>query len=398
MKRLLTLTSIKDEYIKIGSRRIKVECLIIKIRNSPQGMLWVTKSGRSIVKIEFPDLKLKITRTFSIKKVNEVGCPITKNDLYDEEAVKFNNKKILLEGTLTIPKKSSPVPAVLLLGGMNGSDREEQGLFTQLAGRLGESGFVVLRFDGRGIGSSGGSSLSATSGEHYEDSMAALDYLLKRKEVDAEKIAIIGHGEGAFFASKLTPDKKNIKALILMSPVISPGGETGISFDNLNEMAKKLKWDDQYFKLAMKSRMETIEMVKKSKGDWISLLRIRCFLKKLREDLEINPIDIIRKVEAPALILHGKEDELVPAKAASTIDKALEDSGNANHKLIYYGYLGHFFGKITTDGLSRMHYSVDENVLSTISKWLDENLSKIDLTLRTGYDILPVNNEKEGGE
>ena len=165
MKRLLTLTSIKDEYIKIGSRRIKVECLQIRIRNSPQGMLWMTKSGRSIVKIEFPDLKLRITRTFSLKKVNEVSGSVAKNGLYDEEVVKFNNKKILLEGTLTVPKKGGPVPTVLLLGGMNGSDREEQGLFTQLAGRLGEEGFAVLRFDGRGIGSSGGSSLSATSNE-----------------------------------------------------------------------------------------------------------------------------------------------------------------------------------------------------------------------------------------
>ncbi len=350
MKRILTLSSIRDEYIKIGSRKIKVECLLIRIRNSPQGMLWVTKSARSIVKIEFPDLKLKLTRTFSLKKVNEVNEPVTKHGLYDEEAVKFNSKKTVLEGTLTIPKKGEPLPAVLLLGRTDGSNREDQGLFTRLAGRLGEEGFAVLRFDGRGIGSSGGTALSATSGEQYEDSIAALDYLLQRKEIDLDRVAVIGHGEGAFFASKLASDKKNIKALILMSPMISLGGETDISFDNLNEMAKKLKWDDQYLKLAMKSRMETVETVKKTKGDWVSLLKTRCFLKKLREDLEANPIDIIRKVEVPVLILHGKEDELVPAKAASTLDKALEDSGNINHKLIYYGYLGHFFGKIFWHG------------------------------------------------
>ena len=98
------------------------------------------------------------------------------------------------------------------------------------------------------------------------------------------------------------------------------------------------------------------------------------------------------------LILHGKEDELVPAKAASTLDKALGDSGNKNHKLIYYGYLGHYFGKMVNDGSSRTYYAVDEDVLSAVKKWLDEAMPKIDLTLLQNYDILPVNNLKEGGE
>lgn len=388
MKRLLTLTSIKDEYIKIGSKKIKVESLLIRIRNSPKGMLWVTKSDKSIVKIEFPDLKLRITRTLALKKANEVNKPVIKNDLYDEETVKFNNKKTVLEGTLTIPKKRELLPAALLLGRSDGSDREDQGLFTQLAGRLGSEGFVVLRFDGRGIGNSGGSALSATSGEKYEDSVAALDYLSQRKEIDINRVVVIGHGEGAFFASKLAANKKNIKALILMSPMLSQGEATDISFDNLNEMAKKLKWDDQYLKLAMKSRMETIETVKKTSGDWTSILNTKCFLKKLRKDLEANPTDIIRKVEVPVLILHGKEDELVPPKAASTLDKALEASGNTNHKLIYYGYLGHYLGKMTADGLHKMAYSIDESVFATIKKWLDETLPKIDLTLQTSYAIL----------
>ena len=380
MKRLLTLTSIRDEYINVGSRRVKVECLLIRLRNAPQGVLWVTKSTKSIVMIEFPELKLKITRTLSLKKVNEVNKLVTKSDLYDEEVVKFNSKKTVLEGTLTIPKGEGPFPAVLLLGRTNGSDRENQGLFTRLADKLGVEGFAVFRFDYRGVGYSGGSAQSTTSDQRYEDSIVALDYLLQRKEIDANRVAVIGHGEGALLASKLASDKKKVKTLILMAPMISLEGKTDISFDNLNEIAKKLKWDDRYFKLAMKSRMETIETVKKSKGDWISLLRTRCFLKKLRQDLEANPIDVIRKVEVPVLVLHGKEDRLVPAKSASTLDKALEDSGNINHKLIYYGYLGHFFGKPVTDGLNRVSYSVDQSVVSAIKKWLNEGLPKIDST------------------
>jgi dipeptidyl aminopeptidase/acylaminoacyl peptidase len=143
-------------------------------------------------------------------------------------------------------------------------------------------------------------------------------------------------------------------------------------------------WSDQYLKLAMKSRMETVDRVRKTKNSRMSLLRTRCFLKKLREELEAKPTDIIRRVEAPVLILHGKEDELIPAQAPATLDKALEESGNKNHKLIYYSYLGHFFGPLVNDGINKAHYEADKAVLDTIVKWLDDNLlssSKIDLTL-----------------
>ena len=383
MKRLLILTSIRDEYLKIGPRKIKVECLVIKIRNSPQGMLWVTKSGRALVGIEFPDKKLKINRSFSPKALNAGKFSLT-SGLYREENVKFNNKKIALSGILTVPKKEGLKPALLLIGGDKGGDGEENGLFTYIADNSGKQGFLVLRFDKRGIGSSEGDSRSVTDADEFEDASAALDYILSRKEVDPQRIAIIGHGKGALAAAKLSAERKDIRALILMAPLISPGGETDLSFDNLKEMAIKMGWSDQYLKLAIKSRMETIDRVRKTKNSRMSLLRARCFLKKLREELEAKPTDIIRKVDAPVLISYGKEDELIPAQAAATLDKALEESGNKNHKLIYYSYLGHFFGFLTYDGINRAHYEVDKAVLDTITKWLDDNLvspSKIDLTL-----------------
>lgn len=373
MKRLLTLTSIRDEYLKIGTRKIKVECLVIKIRNSPQGMLWVTKSGRSLVAIEFPDKKIRISRSF-VPKTLEVKKFYFNSELYREDNVKFNNKKIVLSATITIPKKDSPRPAVLLIGGNKGYDREEGGLFTDIADNLGKKGFMVLRFDKRGSGSSSADSRSVTNKDELEDASSALDYLLSRKEVDPGMVSVIGHGKGALLAAKLSLERKEIKGLLFMAPLISSGGETDLNFDNLKEMAVKMKWSEQYLKIAIKSRMETVERVGKTKSNWISLLRTRCFLKKLREELEEKPTDIIRKIEVPVLILYGKEDEFIPPQAAATLDKALEESGNKNHKLVYYSYLGHFFGNFINDGLNKAHYEVDGSVLDTIAQWLYENV------------------------
>jgi uncharacterized protein len=374
MKRLLTLTSIRDEYIKMGSRRIKVECLVIKIKNHPQGMLWVTKSGRNLVGVEFPQKKLKLTRTFMPKTFKPEPLSI-KDDSYREESVRFTSSKVSLAGTLTIPNRDAAQPAVLLIGGGLSSDRENNGLFTYIADTLGRIGYLVLRFDERGIGASGGDSRAVTDMDEFEDANAALDYILSRKETDPQRVAAIGHGKGAFFAAKLTTVRKDVRALILMAPLISLGGETDLNFDNLNEMSAKLNWDAQYLKLIIKSRMETMEKVKQTKNNWTSILRTRCFLKKTREEIEEKPTDIIRKVEVPVLILHGKRDELIPIKAVATLDNALEDSGNKNHKLIYYGYLGHFFGNQINDGVHKSYYGIDRGVLNAIVEWLENNLS-----------------------
>lgn len=387
MKRPLTLTSIRDEYMKMGSRKIKVERLLIRMRNLSQGVLFVTKTGKSLVSIEFPDEKLKITRSSLPPELKAKRFSL-KSDAYTEEEIKFNDKKTVLAGTLTLPKKKAVHPAILLIGGAKENDRDEQGLFTYLADTLGKSGFLVLRFDRRGIGASGGNSRATTDKEGFNDAKAALNYLLGRKDVDAGRIAIIGHGKGAYYGVKIAAEEKNVRGLILMSPLITAAGRTDLNFDNLNEMAEKRKWDDQYLKLAIKSRMETIDKVKGTKSNWASILNTRCFLRKLREELEENPADIIRGVECPVLILHGKNDEMVPSKDVAGFDKALEDSGNKNHKLIYYGYLGHFLGKIINDGIHKLYYETDQAVLETAKKWLEDN-TKIDLTLQQSYDILP---------
>lgn len=372
MKRLLTLTSIKDDYIKVGKRKIKVECLLIRMKNKPQGMLFVTKSGRSLVGMEFPDKKLKIMRAFSPKEIVSKKFNASPGAQKEEE-VRFNNKKTTIAGTITLPAREGRHPAVLLIGGSGENDREEQGLFTYLADMLGKNSFLALRFDRRGIGASDGNSSYTTDAEGVEDAGAALTYLLQRKDVDTEKISIIGHGKGAYYASKIASDRKDIKSIILMAPIISLTGQTELNFDNINEMASKRNWDQRYVNLIIKSRMETIEKVRSTKNNWIYILKKRCFAGKMREALEGDPSDIIRKVECPVLILHGKEDELVLPKDALNLDKALEDSGNKNHNLIYYGYLGHFFGKLVNDGVHTFYHETDPAVLDNIREWLNNN-------------------------
>ncbi|MDP2912606.1 MAG: alpha/beta fold hydrolase [Candidatus Omnitrophota bacterium] len=452
IKRFVTLTSIKDEYLAIdslgrplpgrGSRRIKTENLLLKIRNYPEGSIWVAKSDRSIVKLEIPKKNLRIMRTFHPQKLEAKPFILT-SEKYRTEDIVFKNKDIQLAGTISVPKKEGRSPAVLLVWGMGPHDRGYMGIFTCVANHLAKNGFSVLRFDKRGTGSSGGSSSVSTDNELAEDVGAALEYLAGRKEVDSARIAVIGHSNGAFYALKAVTLNDIARGIILMAPLIYSNSGDDERLVELNKMAYKFKWTDEYLKLSIRSMGEIREKVRDSNRDWISILRKRCFLKNARERLNEKVTDAIRQVNIPMLILQGKEDNAVLPGAAQLfddsalrwnsgpnpelspkdstelnipstslgivrpstgsgrmvseaetirgmasspdhnperswrVDKALEEGGNRSNALTYYSYAGGFFGKEVNDGVHKLHYKIDEEVLENMTNWLIKNLPEI---------------------
>lgn len=371
MKRYVTLTSVRDEYLKVDSRRIKTECLLLKIKNYPQGMVWVSKLDRSLVALEMPNRLLKIRRTFLPKApllAREYRIEAKGNVTKD---VNFKNKNIKLAGTLSTPEKEGKYPLVLLIWGPGAQDRHYQGLFTSIADYLSKSGYCVFSFDKRGVGSSEGDFSGTTDGDEIEDLNIALEFLTTQGQGDPKKAFIIGHSKGAFYASLLASKKDAVKGVILMAP----SAPAGTDIETLKAMASQLKWSEDYLKLAMKSSLETTNMVKAAKNNWASILGKRSYLKRIREELDEDPVAVIKEVKAPALILQGKEDYPFRVDYASLLDKSLEESGNLNHTLTYFGYLGHYFGKSVNDGVHKIHYEVDPAVLETIKTWLDSVVS-----------------------
>ena len=146
--------------------------------------------------------------------------------------------------------------------------------------------------------------------------------------------------------------------------------------DELKKMAPKYKWTDAYLKTALRCAQETENKVKSSNRNSAYILGKRCFLKELREESLEKPMDMASKIKIPVFILQGKEDEEVSIEFVSNLDKTLTDSGNTNHTLTYFGYLGHFFGQGVNDGVHKLRYETDKNVLENIKNWLDKVIVK----------------------
>lgn len=402
VKRFITLTSIRDEYLAIGERRIKTECLILKIRNYPPGTVWVAKSDRSIVMIDLPARHLTFTRSFAPRNPDAKApapLPPSPDTTYTSRDASFKNGATRLAGTLRIPNGEGKHAAVLFVLGDGPYDRANAGLFTELAVRLAQHGFVTLAVDPRGIGSSSGDFTAATDAERVGDIGAALDYLAAQNEVAAGRIAIIGHAQGAFYASAAAEGRDTVVALVLMAPVypsVVPATEE-LTYDTVKNTVPRPpaaspfyhevfppsvfastatpgeRWSDEYAKSLMKCTLETWTNVRNAQRDWISCFGKRCFVKKMREEALTRPDTVFSRIRTGVLIVQGSDDGYIMVNAAPEIEKLLEQGGNNDRSLVYFSSLDHFFGTAVNDGIHAITYALDPGVANLITDWLSKH-------------------------
>jgi pimeloyl-ACP methyl ester carboxylesterase len=110
-----------------------------------------------------------------------------------------------LAGEVLIPAGKPPFPAVLFLSSTGQQDRHgfagpppvDLGSH-EITDALAQAGMVVLRFDERGFGSSADGPISYLG--QLEDARRGLRTLLVQDEVDPDRIALVGHGEGGWKA------------------------------------------------------------------------------------------------------------------------------------------------------------------------------------------------------
>src|SRR5438105_4470277 len=136
-----------------------------------------------------------------------------------------------LTGTLTLPK-TRPVrgaPAIVTITGSGTEERDESlpGVkgyrpFRQIADTLGRRGIAVLRLDDRGAGGSDAGPHGATSADFADDVRAGLAYLRTRRDIDGDRLALVGHSEGGMIAPMVAATDPKLRAIVLMAARRTP--------------------------------------------------------------------------------------------------------------------------------------------------------------------------------
>ncbi|WP_114821585.1 alpha/beta hydrolase [Chryseobacterium sp. KLBC 52] len=170
------------------------------------------------------------------------------------QKVHFTNRYgILLTGDLYSPAsqvKNKELSAIAISGPFGAVKEQSSGLY---ANQMAERGFIVLAFDPSYTGESGGEPRSVASPDiNTEDFSAAVDFLGLQKEVDRNRIGIIGIcGFGGFALNAAAVDHR-VKAVATtsmydMSRVMSRGYYDAVTPEQRTQLLQQLgeqRWKD----------------------------------------------------------------------------------------------------------------------------------------------------------
>ena len=276
---------------------------------------------------------------------------------YLQRDVRFDNFAAhnQLAGTLSIPKGDGEFPAVVLISGTGRNTRDEDvwghKVFLVLADALTRNGFVVLRYDKRGVGRSSGNYDAATTADFASDAEAAVAWLRTQPRVDPKRIGVLGHSEGGIIAPAVAAADKGVAFVVMIAGPCIRGDRlfalqsamTAKAYGAPEDyIAKRKAFDQNLYRaiLAAPSESDAVDraraLVERGVADKIVDANEADTLAKdvttrwERYFLAYDPAPTLARLTVPVLALNGSLDVQVPAtEDLDAARKALKDNPNA---------------------------------------------------------------------
>jgi len=321
---------------------------------------------------------------------------------YSSEEVKISNDSanVTLSGTLTLPKGKGNFPAVVLITGSGPQDRNEEvfghKIFLVISDYLTNNGIAVLRYDDRGVGKSTGNFKTGTTHDFSNDAESAVAYLKTRKEINKDKIGLVGHSEGGIIAPMVSTRSGDIAFMVLLAApgmeakkllllqdeliarsfgvsepeirkllainkgaykMVSESGDLKLLKADLTEYAKKrtvLEVPKELLPPNMSKEQMIASQIENLSSPWFQYL--------IKYDL----VHTLEKVTCPVLALNGEKDLQVPPREnLAGIKQAINRGGNDQVTIKELANLNHFFQESEIG--SPKEYAVIEQTFSPLA-------------------------------
>ena len=320
---------------------------------------------------------------------------------YHIEEVRFANHKEgnTLVGTLTIPKGEGPFPALVLVSGSGQQNRDEELMnhrpFWVIADYCALHGIAVLRYDDRGIGSSTGEVMNATSLDFSYDAEAAFDYLRNRKEINASQVGILGHSEGGIINFMVAARRPEVAFLVSLAGPAVKGVEVLKEQQKAILRAQGMTEEMIQFSANANAKMFDIIEASNDREEADSLLRqlvkgwgyneeqTEQTLNQLTSPwmyyfLKYDPTEAIVKTQCPALLLNGSKDvQVIASQNLPAYEKIIAEHGKTNLTLRELPDLNHLFQHCET-GSPNEYITIDETISPEVLEMIVSFVIKMD--------------------
>jgi len=319
-----------------------------------------------------------------------------------EKDVTFASGDLTLAGTLTLPDGADgPVPGVLFIAGSGPIDRDENvpgmktDVFRQLAASLARVGIGSLRYDKRGVGKSEGVFANVSMEDLLADARAALTSLEGSEGIDPQQTFLLGHSEGGILAPIIATETTGLNGVVLLAaPAHSLDWIIRGQIEQVNRDAGK---SEDQVQTALAQEDQYLDFVRNSTGDWsdytfeqlvetmpwltdVKFIELKMLsLSWLRQHFHHDPIETIKSVTCPVLIIQGEKDYQVPAGEADLLSAALAEAGNTDVTIDKLPDLNHLMRHHPEDpNLTYRHLGepVDGRVTEEITTWITEHVAK----------------------
>ena len=318
----VTLNKVTPRRISLASgiAELKEYDLTLNRPRAPMSVQMMVDGNNRLARVIFRDLVLAAIREdFATVMAREVKV---RNP--GDEDVFISSTGFSLAATATKPAAAAArMPAVVLVGGAGRQDRDETqygvSIFGELAGRLAENGYLVIRFDKRGLGQSGGRPEHAGLTEYADDVVSIVDWLKRRKDVDANRIVVVTHGEGSAVGMLAASGKKDIKGLAMLAAPGLSGREVVLEQQRLALTRRGDAPPEREAKIMMQTRIINAVITGQGLDDLPTDVRKQADTPLFKSWLTFDPAVTIRKVSQPVLIAQGAIDLETPVSHADRL-------------------------------------------------------------------------------
>jgi uncharacterized protein len=371
--------------------QIQTTARLLSVRRTPltlalaganvEATIWTDDTGR-LVRFNVPGQSIDVVRE-DVAAVSSRTVTISRPN---DERITIPGSGFTLAGTMSRPSSAAAarLPGIVLVGSTGTADRDGFvwgiPILGEIAGALADAGFIVIRYDKRGIGQSGGRSESASLTDYAEDARAVAKALAARKDVDPERIALVGHGEGGLVALMAAAKEKKIDAVALVATPGMTGADVALAQQQHLLDKMKLTPEERQAKVDAQKKIHEAATTGKGLDGLPPAVRRSIDNAEYQSVLSTDPAKLMKDVKQPVLVVQGELDMQVEPRNADLLAGFARQRKNAPPvDVVKIPGVNHLLAAATTGEMDEYSALKDKHVAPAVTQalttWLQKTLS-----------------------